>query len=87
MQFFLGKGFFCLFLAFICFDKHKWFSWACSILFFASALFYIILGFVFLKDEGEKFNSIKDPGNATSNNVNVPNIAREVNVQQNQAKV
>ena len=52
-----------------------------------SSLQHYFIGFIFLKDEGEKFNSIKDPGNATSNNVNVPNIAREVNVQQNQAKV
>ena len=83
MQFFLGKGFFCLFLGFFCFDRHKWFSWACSVLFFVSAVLYIIVGFAFFKDESDKYNSLKDPGNATSNG---PNIVRDVNVQQNKDK-
>ena len=81
MRFFLGKGFFCLFLGFICFDRHKWFSWACSILFFVSAVLYIILGFAFIKDECSKFNSLKDNGTGTSVE---PNIVRDVKVQQNQ---
>ena len=84
LRFFIGKGFFCLFLGFICFDRHKWFSWACSILFFASAVLYIILGIVFLKDEQGKFNSLKDGNTSTSNQ---PDMVRDVNVQQNAKKV
>ena len=64
----------------MCFDKHKWFSWACSILFLISALLYIALGFVFIKDEVSKFKSLADNGSSTSNE---QNVVRDVNVQQN----
>ena len=55
-----------------------------GILFFVSAVFYIIIGIVFLKDEQGKFNSLKDGGASTSNQ---PDIVRDVNVQQNEKKV
>ena len=84
LGFFLGKGFFCLFMGLICFNRHRWYSWACSVLFFISALFYILLGFVVLKDEKNKFREIKKNGTATST---APNIVRDVNIQQNQNKV
>ncbi len=84
LSFFFGKGIYCLFLGMMCFDQHKWFSWACSVLFFVSAVLYIILGIVFLKDEQGKYNGLKDGGASTSNQ---PDIVRDVNVQQNEKKV
>ena len=68
----------------ICFNKHKWFSLGCSILFFISSLIYIILGFIFLNDEKTKFNKLKDTGASTNSG---PNIERNVEVKQNQNKV
>ena len=84
MGFFFGKGFFCLFLGFMCYNSYRWFSWACSILFFVSAVFYICLGILFRKDEVAKFKNLKDDGTASSNG---PNIVRDVNIQQKQNKV
>ncbi len=84
LGFFFGKGFFCLFLGLMCFNSHKWFSWACSVLFFISSFFFIALGFIFMKDEVSKFKQIKDKGTGTGTEAN---RVRDVNVQQNQQKV
>ena len=73
-----------MFLGFMCYNNYRWFSWACSILFFVSAAFYIALGFIFMKDEVSRFKNLKDDGTGTSNG---PNIVRDVNIQQNQNKV
>ena len=83
LGFFFGKGFFCLFLGLMCFDKHKWFSWACSLLFFISAIFYILLGFTFIKDEKSKFQDIVKETSSSSTPQN-NNPVRDVNIQQNQ---
>ena len=80
LGFFFGKGFFCLFLGLMCFNRHKWFSWACSILFFISAFFYIMLGITFIKDEKSKFQSIANESSSPNNQ----NQIRDVNIQQNQ---
>ena len=68
----------------ICFNKDIRLCWACSLLFLIAALFFIALGFVFLKDEAGNFRQIKDTGASTNNG---PNVVRDVNVQQNQEKV
>ena len=80
LGFFFGKGFFCLFLGLMCFNRHKWFSWACSILFFISAFFYIMLGITFIKDEKSKFQNIANESSSPNNQ----NQIRDVNIQQNQ---
>ena len=80
LGFFFGKGFFCLFLGLMCFNRHKWFSWACSILFFISAFFYIMLGITFIKDEKSKFQNIANESSSPNNQ----NQIRNVNIQQNQ---
>ena len=67
LRFFFGKGFFCLFLGLMCFNRHKWFSWACSVLFFISAFFYIMLSVTFLKDERKKLNEIMNESSTISN--------------------
>ena len=68
----------------MCFNSHRWYSWACSVLFYIACAFYIALGFIFLGDEKAKFNDIKNGGTATSHE---PNIERNVQVQQNQNKI
>ena len=67
----------------ICFNRHRWYSWACSVLFFISAVFYILLGFIFLGDEKSKFRSLRDSASTGTG----PNIIRDVNIQQKQNKV
>ena len=84
LSFFFGKGFYCLFLGMMCFDRHRWFSWACSVLFYIACAFYIALGFIFLGDEKSKFRDLKNNGTSTSSG---PNIERNVQVQQNQNKI
>ncbi len=64
----------------MCFDRHKWFSWACSILFFVSGVFYIILGASFCKDEKNKFSKIM-------NEAGTGNEVRDVSIQQNNSKI
>ena len=64
----------------MCFDKNKWMSWACSILFFIASLFYLILGFIFKKEEVQKYNDIKKNDSSSSG----INAVRDVQVQQNQ---
>ncbi len=78
LRFFFGKSFFCLFLGLMCFNRHKWFSWACSILFFISAFFYLMLGFTFIKDEKNRFNSTSI-GGSTNNSKEV----KDVEIKQN----
>ena len=68
----------------ICYNSHKWYSWACSVLFFISAVFYILLGFIFLGDEKSKFRSLRNISASTGSG---PNIIRDVNIQQKQNKV
>ena len=51
----------------MCFNRHKWFSWACSVLFFISAFFYIMLSVTFMKDERKKLNEIMNETNSVSN--------------------
>lgn len=82
MKFFFGKGFFCLFLGLICFDTNSWVSWACSILFFVAAIFYIILGVRYRNQEAILFREVcsSDGSGRTSD-------AKSVDVQQNQAKI
>ena len=75
---FFGKAFFCLFLGLMCFNRHKWFSWACSILFFISTVFYLILGVTFRKEEKSKLQKIMS---SPSKEI------REVDIKQNQPKV
>ena len=84
LGFFFGKAFYCLFLGMMCFDKYRWFSWACSVLFYISCAFYIALGFIFLGDEKSKFNEIKNNGTGTGTG---PGPVRDVQVQQNQNKI
>ena len=67
LRFFFGKGFFCLFLGLMCFNRHKWFSWACSVLFFISAFFYIMLSITFRRNERKKLNEIMNDTNSVSN--------------------
>ena len=50
----------------MCFNRHKWFSWACSVLFFISAFFYIMLSVTFMKDERKKLNEIMNDTNSVS---------------------
>ena len=50
----------------MCFNRHKWFSWACSVLFFISAFFYIMLSVTFMKDERKKLNEIMNETNSVS---------------------
>ena len=52
----------------MCFNRHKWFSWACSVLFFISAFFYIMLSVTFMKDERKKLNEIMNDTNSVSDN-------------------
>jgi uncharacterized membrane protein len=82
---FFGKAFFCLFLGLMCFNRHKWFSWACSILFFISTVFYLILGVTFRKEEKRKLQNIMTKNSSPSPSPNEK--VRDVNIQQNQAKV
>ena len=63
----------------MCFNKHKWVSWGCSVLFFISAFFYLMLGFNFLKDEKSKLNSIMSGIPSSTNTSDV----RDVKVKQN----
>ena len=81
LGFFFGKSFFCLFLGLMCFNRHKWFSWVCSILFFISAFFYLMLGIAFRKEEMSKLKKIM-----TKNSIPppTPNVVRDVNISQNQ---
>lgn len=60
----------------MCFNRHKWFSWACSVLFFISGVFYIILGATFCKDEKAKFRKIMTE-------TGTGNVIRDVKIQQN----
>ena len=78
---FFGKAFFCLFLGLMCFNRHKWFSWACSILFFISTIFYLILGVTFRKEEKSKLQKIMSKNPSPNKEV------REVDIKQNQPKV
>ena len=80
LRFFFGKGLYCIFLGLICFNRHKWFSWACSILFFISAVFYILLGITFRRDEKAKLREIM---NETPSSTNTSNEVRDVHVKQN----
>ena len=79
LRFFFGKAFFCLFLGLMCFNRHKWFSWACSILFFISAFFYLLLGVTFVKDEKKRFREILDDSSSNTS----PNEVRDVQIKQN----
>ena len=79
LRFFFGKAFFCLFLGLMCFNRHKWFSWACSILFFISAFFYLLLGITFVKDEKKRFREILDDSSSNTS----PNEVRDVQIKQN----
>jgi hypothetical protein len=65
----------------MCFNRHKWFSWACSILFFISAFFYLILGVTFRKEEKSKLQKIMSKSSSPNKEV------REVDIKQNQPKV
>lgn len=76
LRFFFGKAFYCLFLGLMCFNRHKWFSWACSVLFFISAFFYLMLSITFIKDEKRKLNELKNDASS------VNNISRDVEVKQ-----
>jgi len=66
----------------MCFNRHKWFSWACSILFFISTVFYLILGVTFRQQEKEKLRKIMSKSSISS-----PKDVRDVKVEQNQPKV
>ena len=79
LRFFFGKAFFCLFLGLMCFNRHKWFSWACSILFFISGFFYLLLGFTFIKDEKKRFREISDESSTNTS----ANEVRDVQIKQN----
>ena len=59
----MGKAFFCIFLGLMCFNRNKWFSWACSVLFFISGIFYICLSVTFWKEEKAKFRNIMNSSN------------------------
>ena len=78
LRFFFGKAFFCLFLGLMCFNMHKWFSWACSVLFFISAFFYLLLGITFINDEKKRFRSILD-----ESSTNTSKEIRDVQIKQN----
>ena len=78
LRFFFGKAFFCLFLGLMCFNRHKWFSWACSVLFFISAFFYLLLGITFINDEKKRFRSILD-----ESSTNTSKEIRDVQIKQN----
>ena len=64
----------------MCFNRHKWFSWGCSVLFFISAFFYLMLSFTFMRDEKNKLRSltsgIPSPNNSSQE-------IRDVKVKQN----
>ena len=78
----MGKAFFCLFLGLICFDRNKWMSWACSILFFIATVFYLILGIRYWQQEKIKYHEIVGKIDGGT-----PAGARNVNIQQNQANL
>ena len=86
LGFFFGRAFFCIFLGLMCFNRNKWFSWAYSLLFFISGLFYILLTITFFRDEKSKLSKIMNE-NGSSNNNSSNNEIRDVNIQQNQKKV
>ena len=86
LGFFFGKAFFCIFLGLMCYNRNKWFSWACMILFLISGLFYILLSITFFRDEKSKLSKIMNE-NGSSNNNSSNNEIRDVNIQQNQKKV
>lgn len=69
----------------MCFNKHKWFSWACSVLFFISGVFYIILFGAFFGDEKARLKQIMNESGSDLNTSS--GERRDVNIQQNQNKV
>ena len=81
----MGKAFFCIFLGLMCFNRNKWFSWACSVLFFIAGVFYICLSVTFWKEEKAKFGKISADG--TSSNNTSSNDVRDVNIQQKQNNI
>ena len=85
LGFFFCKAFFCIFLGLMCFNRHKWFSWACSILFFISGFFYLMLSLTFLRDEKSKLSKIMNENGLS--NKSSSNEIKDVNIQQNQKKV
>ncbi len=82
----MGKAFFCIFLGLMCFNRNKWFSWACSVLFFISGIFYICLSVTFWKEEKAKFRNIMNE-NVPSDNNTSNTSQRDVDIQQKQNKV
>ena len=86
LQFFFGKTFFCFFLGLMCFNRHKWFSWACSILFFISGFFYLMLSFIFLKEEKKKLRKIMNKTSSTSS-TSSNNETRDVQITQNTSNI
>ena len=64
----------------MCFNRHKWVSWGCSVLFFISAFFYLMLGFTFLRDEKNKLRSIMS---GSPSSTNTSKETRDVQVKQN----
>ena len=57
-------------------------SWACSILFFIATVFYLILGITYRQQEKTKYHDIADKIGSDT-----PQGSRNVNIQQNQAKL
>lgn len=51
LKYFLGKAFFCLFMSLLAWDRHKWYSWTVSILFWIACIIFVILGVVFWENE------------------------------------
>ena len=86
LGFFMGKAFFCIFLGLMCFNRNKWFSWACSVLFFISGIFYICLSVTFWREEKAKFRNIMNE-NVPSDNNTSNTSQRDVDIQQKQNKV
>ena len=64
----------------MCFNKHKWVSWGCSVLFFISSFFYLMLGFTFLNDEKSKLRSIMS---GSSSSTSASKETRDVQVKNN----
>ena len=75
---FFGKGFYCLFLGLICLNTKYALCWACSMLFFISSLFYILLGFTFCSEERKKMGEMMNDGSPSSQK----NEERAVDIKQ-----
>ena len=58
MRYYFGKAAFALFLGLLCFNNHKWFTILIGVILFVVCVLYLILGFIFIKDERQTRNEL-----------------------------